>query len=68
MEASLFADDTVLLADSDRKLQRVVHEFYRVCVRKKLRVNAGKSMVMVFKGQEVEVLDFIDFSSLYRVL
>ncbi len=45
--ASLFADGTVLLADSERKLQRVVDEFYRVCMRRMLRVNAGKSKVMV---------------------
>ncbi len=46
MVASLFADDTVLLADSERKLQKVVDEFYRCCVRRKLRVN-GKIKVMV---------------------
>ncbi len=45
---SLFADDTVLLADSERKLQKAVDEFYRLCV-KKLRVNVGKSKVMVIE-------------------
>ncbi len=51
--ASLFADDTVMLADSERKLQKMADEFYRICVRRKLRVNAGKSKVMVFERREV---------------
>ncbi len=46
--AGLFADDTVLLAENEGTLQRVVVEFDKVCKRTKLRVNAGKSKVMVF--------------------
>ena len=42
----LFADDTVLIADSEEKLCRLVSEFGKVCDRRKLRVNAGKSKVM----------------------
>ena len=42
----LFADDTVVVADSERKLCPVVTEFGRVCERRKLRVNVGKSKVM----------------------
>ena len=42
----LFADDTVVVADSERKLCQLVTEFGRVCERRKLRVNVGKSMVM----------------------
>ncbi|WP_435316529.1 reverse transcriptase domain-containing protein, partial [Klebsiella pneumoniae] len=42
----LFADDTVLVADSEEKLQRLVAEFGRVCERRKLRVNVAKSKVM----------------------
>ncbi len=38
--ACLFADDTVLLAGSERKLQRVVDQFHSMCSRRKLRVNA----------------------------
>ncbi len=41
--ACLFAVDTVLLAESEVELQRVVEKFHRMCSRKKLRVNAGKS-------------------------
>ena len=42
----LFADDTALVADSEKKLCRLVSEFCRVCKRRKLRVNVGKSKVM----------------------
>ena len=42
----LFADDTALVADSEKKLQRLVTEFDSVCERRKLRVNVGKSKVM----------------------
>ena len=42
----LFADDTALVADSEAKLCRLVSKFGRVCERRKLRVNAGKSKVM----------------------
>ena len=41
----LFADDTALVADSE-KLCRLVSEFGKVCERKKSRVNVGKSKVM----------------------
>ncbi len=62
--AFLFADDTVLLAESEKVIQRVVDQFHSVCSRRKLRVNAGKSKVMVFERREVEV---VDFGNLYRV-
>ena len=42
----LFADDTALVADSEEKLCRLVSVFGRVCERRKLKVNVGKSEVM----------------------
>ena len=42
----LFADDTALVADSEEKLGRLVSKFGRVCERRKLRVNVGKSKVI----------------------
>ncbi len=39
----------MLLAESEVDLQRVVNEFYSVCKRRKLKVNTGKSKVMVFE-------------------
>ena len=41
----LFADDPALVADSEQTLCRLVTEFGRVCKRRKLRVNVGKSKV-----------------------
>ncbi len=38
----------MLLAEREGMLQRIVDEFDRVCKRKKLKVNAGNSKVMVF--------------------
>ena len=46
MNQLLFADDTVVVADSEEKLCQLVTEFGRVCERRKLRVNVGKSKVM----------------------
>ena len=37
---------TALVADTEEKLCRLVSEFSRVCERRKLRVNVGKSKVM----------------------
>ena len=42
----IFADDKALVADSEEKLCRLAIEFGRVCERRKLRVNVGKSKVM----------------------
>ncbi len=57
-------DDTVLLAESKRDLQSVVNDFYNVCKRRKLKLNTGKSKVMVFERREEEV---IDLNTAYRV-
>ncbi len=56
----MFVDDTMLLAESERELQRVVDKLiyhslkfpltlcqqHNVCSRRKLRVNAGKSEIV----------------------
>ena len=42
----LFANDTVVAADSERELCQLVTEFGRVYERRKLRVNVDKSKVM----------------------
>ncbi len=62
--AGLYADDSVLLAESEGMLQRIVDEFERVCIRRKLKVNTGKSKVMVFERTREQT---IDFAKPYRV-
>jgi len=42
----LFADDTILVTDSEQKLQKLLKVFGSVCKRRKLAVNVGKSKVM----------------------
>ncbi len=55
----LYADDKVLLAESEGMLQRIVDEFERVCKRRKLKVNAGKSKVMFFERAREQTIDFV---------
>ncbi len=45
---------TVLLDESGGMLQRIVDEFDRVCKWRKLKVNAGKSKVMVFESRKAD--------------
>ena len=42
----LFSVNTARMADSEEMLCRLVSEFGRVCERRKLRVNVGKSKVI----------------------
>ncbi len=46
------------LAETEEDLQRVVNEFYSVCKRRKLKVNARKNKVMVFERREEEAINF----------
>ncbi len=48
----LFADDAVLLSEDECELQGLVSEFGTVCRRRNLKVNANKSIVMVFEREE----------------
>ena len=52
----LFANDTALVADSEETLCRLVSEFGRVCEIRKLRVNVGKSKVILGILMEVECM------------
>ncbi len=54
----LYTYDTVLLAESEGMLQRIVDEFDRICKRRKLKMNAGKSKVMVFKRAREQTVNF----------
>ncbi len=64
MVAGLYADDTVLLAESEGMLQKIEDEFDRVGKKRKLKVNAGKSKVMVFERAREQT---INFAKQYRV-
>ena len=43
----LYADDLVLCGESEEDLRAMVGQFVEVCRRKGMKVNAGKSKVMV---------------------
>ena len=42
----LFADDAVLIVDSEECLQRMANEMGMVCGRRKLKVNMNKGEIM----------------------
>ena len=51
MPGLLYADDLVLCGESEEELRVMVGRFAEVC-RRGLKVNAGKSNVMVLNGDE----------------
>ena len=44
----LYADDTVLFAEKEEELQKLLIEFQPYCVRWKLNVNPEKSKIVIF--------------------
>src|SRR5215469_4396078 len=52
----LYADDTVLLWETEGSLQRLVTAFDRVCGKRKVRINGNKSKVMRV-GENERVID-----------
>ncbi len=54
----LFPDDTVLQAESEKDLQKLVNELSNVSVMRKLKVNVGKCKVMVTEKRKSEVTEF----------
>ena len=51
----LYADDLVLCGESEEDLREIVGHFIEVHKRRGLKVNAGKSKVMLLVGEEVYV-------------
>ena len=47
-----YADDLVLCDESEEELRAMVGRFAKVCRRKGLKVNAGKSKVILLGGEE----------------
>ena len=48
----LFADDSVLVAESGEKLRMLMKEFVRECASKGLRANSTKNKVMMIGGRD----------------
>ena len=48
----LYADDMVLCGESEEDLRVMVGQFSEVCRRRGLKVNAGKSKMMLLNGKE----------------
>ena len=48
----LYADDTILMAESATELQKQLNIFHNYCTKWKLRVNVDKTKIMIFgKGR-----------------
>ena len=45
----LYTNDTMLMAEIREHLHHIVHEFERLCDRMELKINVGKSKVLVLK-------------------
>ncbi len=58
LNSILFVDDTVLIAENESDLQKLVSVFDSVCKRRELKVNVNKSKVMVCERSRSEVVDF----------
>ena len=48
----MYADDLVLYGESEEELRAMVGRFVEVCMRRGLKVNAGKNKVMLLCGEE----------------
>lgn len=64
----LYADDTVLLADDERELQRLLVCLENYCIDNKLTVNGSKTKVMVFCRSKARLRNLPDFSYCNTVL
>ena len=54
----LYADDTVLFAESEEELQQLLFEFQSYCSRWKLNVNPDKSKIVIFGHRSARRADF----------
>ena len=57
--AFLYADDTVLVAESPEELQKTIDRFHFYCKRWNLKMNIDKSKILIFcKGRQTGELQF----------
>ena len=54
----LYADDLVLLAESEQDLQLILNEVHEWCKRNKLNINQDKSNVVHFRAPSVQRSSF----------
>ena len=65
----LYADDLVLCVELEEDLRAIVEQFAEVCRKRGLKINAGKSKVMVLNGDEGFLCEVhVDFIRLEHVL
>ncbi len=57
LNTMLFADDTILLEEREKDLQKLVNDFIKVCMWRNLKVTVGKSKVMVSEKRKSEVIE-----------
>lgn len=50
LTAYLFTDDSASLAEDEGMLQRIVNEYERMCIWRKLKMIVGKRKVMVIES------------------
>ena len=48
----MYADDLVLCGESEEDLRAIVERYVELCRRRGLKVNAGKSKVMLMNEEE----------------
>ena len=54
----LYADDTVILADSAEDLQKSLDSFFHYCTEWKLKVNESKTKVVIFGARRIHAYSF----------
>ena len=57
----LYADDTVIMAESVTELQHALHCMFDYCTDNKLTVNANKTKVMVFSKGKIRNLPVLKY-------
>lgn len=74
----LYADDTVLMAESDSELQTLLDTFYHYCITWKMKVNVDKTKIVIFSkgrmpvnlqfkynGKDIEIVKDFNYLGIY---
>ncbi len=59
----LYADDTVILAESELELQRAMNSLFEFCINNKLQINTSKTKIMVFSRGKIRNRPVIQFGN-----